>query len=183
MDRQSVPIVAAAALLFTGLTSFSQENPAPNPPPTEDRQPPPQGGPDLRNKPDRPFALRPGFETMRRNFEQLPPDQKKRLLQNLERWKDLPKEERDVLREREKRLLARMTNEINEAVRKSGLDLDRDRRQVFDLRYKQERRKIEEKLRREMEDKRVVLLDEMIGRLKIEFSGTPTPSPSPTGKP
>ena len=68
--------------------------------------------------------------------------------------------------------------EIEEAIRSTGLQLDPDRRQVFVLRYAQERRKIEEQLRSEMEQKRQTMLREMIVNL-VDNAQKHTPGGTP----
>jgi hypothetical protein len=54
----------------------------------------------------------------------------------------------------------------------------------FAKRYGEERRKVEEQLRKEMEEKRKPLIKEVIARLKEEFSTAPlTPPSSSTPEP
>lgn len=88
-------------------------------------------------------------------------------------------EERQALILREKNRRDKAAQEIEDAIKKSGLQLDKDRREVYALRYTQERRKIEEQLRKDMEEKRKPLVSDMVERLKVEFQPTPSPSPSP----
>jgi hypothetical protein len=64
-----------------------------------------------------------------------------------------------------------MQEEIDEAITQSGLQLDPERRQMFVKRYSEERKKIEEALRKETEEKRGPRLEELRNRLKSEFSG------------
>lgn len=105
--------------------------------------------------------------------------------ENFERWKKMPPEERDAMRGREQFRREKIAQEIDESIRKSGLHLDADHREVYALRYTQERRKIEEQLRREMEAKRRPMMRDMLERLKGEFSHTTAaaPSPSPAASP
>lgn len=86
------------------------------------------------------------------------------------------------MRDREHIRREKIAQEIDETLKKSGLQLDADRREVFALRYAQERRKIEEGLRKEMEAKRRPMMQEMMERLKKEFSpfNNASASPSPT---
>jgi flagellar biosynthesis GTPase FlhF len=155
--------------------------------------PPPAPAPDaagkaddsLRASPDRPGKFRRGgdLEDARR-FEKMPPEQRERLRENLRRWQKMPPEERQDLREEEQRRRQRIEREIDEIIQKAGLQLSADQRQVFALRYAQERRKIEETLRREMEAKRRPMLDEVVERLKKELAAAAAASatPSATGK-
>ena len=120
-----------------------------------------------------------GAEFARKLFDRLTPEEREKFKENFERWKALPPEERQALLMHEKMHREKMEQEIGEAIKTSGLQLDKDRREVYVLRYTQERRKIEERIRREMDEKRRPLLKEMTERLKTEFSA-PTESPSPS---
>lgn len=124
------------------------------------------------------------FEEARRIFEQLTPEQRQRLRDNFERWAKLPPDERDTLRDQEQVRREKIAREMEETIKKTGLNLDPDRRQVFALRYAQERRKIEEQIRKEAEAKRQPMMRDMIERLKNEFKNNPaasSPTPSSTG--
>jgi dsDNA-binding SOS-regulon protein len=110
-------------------------------------------------------------------FEQFSPDQKKKFLDNLNQWKAMSPEEQELYRDRELFRREKIAEEIQDAITKSGLKLDEDQREVFALRYTQERRKIEEALHKEMDAERQAMVGEMLGRLKTEFSGTPDSSP------
>jgi len=119
-------------------------------------------------------------------FDRLTPEEKARFMENFERWKALPPEERQALMMHEKMQREKIVHEIDEAIKKTGLQLDKDRREVFALRYTQERRKIEDQLRKEMEEKRRPLLQEMLGHLVSEFNTpplSPATSPAPTPAP
>jgi hypothetical protein len=110
-------------------------------------------------------------------FEQFSPDQKKKFLDNLNQWKAMSPEEQELYRDRELFRRERIAEEIQDAITKSGLKLDEDEREVFALRYTQERRKIEEALHKEMDAERQAMVSDMLGRLKTEFSSTPDSSP------
>ena len=118
------------------------------------------------------------WDQARRLFEQLSPDQKRKFRDNLEQWKNMPLAQQDLFRDREAFMREKVAQEIQDAINKSGLRLDADQREVYALRYTQERRKIEERLRKEMDQKRQGMVAEMLGRLKVEFSPTPTPAPA-----
>jgi predicted glutamine amidotransferase len=119
----------------------------------------------------------------RKIFEQLSPDQQKKFLDNLDQWKAMPPEEQELFRDRELFRREKIAQEIQDAINKSSLHLDEDQREVYALRYTQERRKIEEALRKDEDQKRQVMVSEMLTRLKLEFSATPTPSNYSTGSP
>jgi len=88
-------------------------------------------------------------------------------------------EERELFRDRELFRREKIAQEIQDSLNKTGLKLDSDQRDVFALRYTQERRKIEEALHKEMDHERQIRVNAMLDRLKIEFTPTPTPSPEP----
>ena len=66
--------------------------------------------------------------------------------------------------------MERMRTEIQEVINRSGLTLDEAQRKQFVERYFEERKIIEERLRKEMEDRRWPLLAAMEEHLKAEFS-------------
>jgi len=89
-------------------------------------------------------------------------------------------EEQELLRDRELFRREKIAQEIESAINRSALHLDEDQREIYALRYTQERRKIEESLRKEMDQKRQSMVADMLNRLKREFSPTSTPPPKPT---
>jgi hypothetical protein len=115
----------------------------------------------------------PEFENVRRALDALTPEQRKRFQENIVRWANLPPEEKKVLRDREEVRKRVMQQEVEAAMANSGLQLEGERRAEFIKRYGEERRKIEEQLRKETNEKRKPLVHEMINRLKTEFSAAP----------
>jgi hypothetical protein len=105
-----------------------------------------------------------------RIFETLSPDQKKKFLDNLDQWKNMSPEEQELFRDRELLRREKIAAEIQDSLTKTGLHLDSDQREVFALRYTQERRKIEEALRKEMDHERQSMVSDMLSRLKVEFA-------------
>lgn len=98
-------------------------------------------------------------------------------------------EERNVMRARERLRQARLRLEAEAALRDAGLRLDQPRRELFEQRYFQERRKIERELLLEAEAKRKQKLPALNDRLKHEFeqtnpgvTSTSSPMPSPGSK-
>jgi len=175
MARRRISTLAAV-FLAGALCVHAQDN---SPPPGN---PPPPPAQERKPGKDR------GFEDSRRKLDNLPPEQRERFGENLRRWQRLPDEERRDLRQEDLRRRERIAREIDEAIRNQGLKLNPDQREVFALRYTQERRRIEAALRRETEEKRSRQLGEMVDRLKKEFAATsiaasPSPSPSPSPGP
>ena len=129
---------------------------------------PPLGKPK-QGKPDE-------WAEARRLFEQLSPDQQKKFFDNLDQWKAMSPEEQELFRDRELFRREKIAQEIQEAITKSNLHLDNDQREVYALRYTQERRKIEEVLRKQTDKQRETMVTEMLTRLKCEFSSTAPPT-------
>ena len=70
-----------------------------------------------------------------------------------------------------------MREEIAKAYESSGLNLNDDQKEMFALRYKQERRRLERDIQQKAKAERARRLPEIMDRLKREF---PAVSPSPT---
>jgi hypothetical protein len=119
------------------------------------------------------------FELLRRAFDQLSPEQQEKVLLNLLRWQELSQDEREVLRQRERVQRQKQEASINEAYQKSGLQLNDEQRAMFRKRYLQERRRLEEQLAHEIQEKRQIGIAAIIETLKKEFS-TPKPASGTT---
>jgi hypothetical protein len=120
-----------------------------------------------------PTPASPEFDNVRRALDALTPDQRKRFQENFWRWANLSPEEKKALREREDQRKKIIEQDVQAALQEAGLqNLDGEQRKQFAQRYGEERRKIEEQLRKETAEKRKPMVKEMIGRLKVEFSGT-----------
>ena len=119
------------------------------------------------------------FELLRKAFDQLSPEQQERVLLNLLRWQDLSQDEREVLRQRERVQRQKQEASINEAYQRSGLQLNEEQRALFRKRYLQERRRLEEQLVHDIQEKRQVGIAAIVDLLKKEFSGAkPVTSPA-----
>ena len=123
---------------------------------------------------------RPEFENVRRAMESLTPEQRQRFKENLVRWMSLPPEEKRTLRDREEQRREKVAEEIEAAVKESGLALNPLQREQFARRYSEERLRVEQRLRQEMEEKRKPLVRDIIARLKSEFSTGGALSTAPT---
>ncbi len=171
--------------------------PAPPPPPAGENSPeegkspagpePRKGPPGKRGDGEAGRGESPE-ERFKRKLDKLSPEDRERFKQNWERWKKMGEKERDELRERADQEQERIRRTIDDAIARAGLTLDKDQREVFALRYRQERRKIEEDLRREFEKVRSVRIDRALEKLKAEFTpanpaGETAPSPTPTASP
>ena len=144
----------------------------------------PKATPD--NKSAHPFSLGKSSDDWDQQafMQTMTPEQRLKFRQNLERWKKLPPEQQTELRKNEEFRRKRILGEINEAIRLSGLTLDGDQRQLFTFKYAQERRTIEENLRKEMETKRRTAVDDLLKQLVAEFRMVPGPlRPAPGSTP
>ena len=160
MARQFGALILTAFALSASLQA-EDNAPAPKKPET----PPPLG---LRRPGQGPRA--PEFGNVRRALDALTPEQRQRFVENLKRWANLPPEEKKALADRDGFRRKKMAEEIDRAVAETGLNLEGDRRALFAKRYDEERRKVEEQLRKELDEKRQPLIKDIVARLKAEFS-------------
>ena len=79
-------------------------------------------------------------------------------------------EERKAFREQQEWRQMRLKREAEAAIREAGLQLETERRAIFERRYIEERRRIDQELRRELREKRQRELAPVVERLKKEFS-------------
>src|ERR1700730_9411346 len=118
-----------------------------------------------------PPSTSPGpFELLREPSEQLSTEQQERILQNFHRWQDLSQDEKEVLRQRERVQRQKLEASVNEAYQKSGLHINDEQRSLFRKRYLQERRRLEEQIVHDEQEKRQVGNSGIIELLKKEFS-------------
>jgi hypothetical protein len=113
------------------------------------------------------------LDDLRRSIEQLTPEQQQKVLQNLHRWLALSPDERDVLRQRQRVRQQKEEESVTEAYQKSGLRLNEEGREVFRKLYLQERRKLEEQLAKESQEKREKGDATIVEKLKKEFAKSP----------
>src|ERR1700738_1054137 len=106
------------------------------------------------------------FELLRKAFEQLSTEQQERILQNFHRWQDLSQDEKEVLRQRERVQRQKLEASINEAYQKSGLQLNDEQRAQFRKGYLQERRRLEEQIVHDEQEKRQVGNSSIMGLLR-----------------
>jgi hypothetical protein len=172
----------------TGFAEDQQESPTPQPSPGGNSSPPHQLGGD-REKRNHPIMdlLRNAKSVQEANqlIDRLPPGQREKFRENFQRWQNMTPDERKELREREDSRRQKMLQEADGSIQQSGLNLDKDSRDKYILRYILERRKIEQQLQRELEEKRKPLIEDMVKRLQVEFksAATPAPSASPSAQP
>ena len=91
-------------------------------------------------------------------------------------------EEQNVMRQRENLRREKIQRETEAALSQSGLHLNPQERAQFESRYMQERRKVEQTLRQQIEAERHKELPALIQQLKKEFQ-IDQPVKSPATKP
>lgn len=153
----------ALILVFVATATFADTTPTPSPQPSPSSQP----------------ATSARIEEIQKSIEQLSPEQQEKVLQNLHRWQALSPEERDYIRQQEHVRHIKQEEAVTEAYQKSGLHLTEAQRILFRKRYVEERRKLEEEVAKEGQQKRMAGNNTIIEQLKKEFS-TPKPSPTPS---
>lgn len=102
-----------------------------------------------------------------RRIDELPPDEQAAFKRNLRLWRQLTPEEREAMR---REVADHTREEVERAYQASGLRLDKDGREVFGLRYRQERRKLERELQEKMAAERTRRLPGLVEGLKREFA-------------
>jgi len=118
-------------------------------------------------------------QAWREYFQQLPPEEKAKLEQNLQRWQALSPEEREFVRLKEAARQEKMRQAAGEAIAQSGLTLTPEQREAYIGRYAVERGAIEEPLRAEIQRERKPLVDQMTKKLNAELAALPPASPAP----
>jgi hypothetical protein len=131
---------------------------------------------------------RPQFKSVQppqhRNIQQVPqrfqlsPEDRQTFRKNAERWLQMSADERKLMRDREQLRRTRIKNEADAVLRDSGLRLDPTKRDLFQERYLEERRRIDRELRQEYELRR----QQQLERLKKEFQ-PPENSPGVSSSP
>ena len=112
-----------------------------------------------------------------RLIPRLTPEENEAYERNLSRWQALPPEEKKEIRGM---ITERMQEETEKAYTNSGLNLSGDQREMFALRYRQERRRLERDIQENAAMERARRMPEMMDRLRHEFgTGAPAAGTSP----
>src|SRR5438034_7885134 len=141
------------------------------PPPSQPHGPPsgqPHGAPSGPSVKDRWLAM--------------PPDARQNFRRNADLWMQMTPEQRNLMRQRENMRRQIITRDADAAVRDSGLQLNPQERARFESRYIQERRKVEQSLRQQIETERQKEIPALIQQLRKEFQ-IDEPGKSPVTKP
>ncbi|HEX4696444.1 MAG TPA: DUF3106 domain-containing protein [Candidatus Udaeobacter sp.] len=124
----------------------------------------------------------PAGQSMRDRWLAMPPEARQNFRRNAERWMRMSPEERNIMRQRENSLKATVKRETDAALRESGVNLNPQERAQFESRYIQERRRVEQTLRQQIEAERQKELPALIQQLKREFQ-IDQPTRNPATKP
>ena len=131
----------------------------PHGPPSSQPHGPPSG------QPQRP----PSGQSVRERWLAMPPDARQNFQRNAQLWMQMTPEQRNLMRQRETTRRQIMTRDADAAVRDSGLQLNPQERARFESRYIQERRKVEQSLRKQIETERQKEIPALIQQLRKEF--------------
>ena len=144
----------------------------PHGPPSSQPHGPPSG------QPQRP----PSGQSVRDRWLSMPPDARQNFQRNAQLWMQMTPEQRNLMRQRENTRQQIMTRDADAAVRDSGLQLNPQQRAQFESRYIQERRKVEQSLRQQIQTERQKEIPALIQQLRKEFQ-IDEPGKRPVSKP
>ena len=168
--------------------------PAGRPPPMSA----PRGGPQQMTAPHGPPPSQPhgppagqshgapSGQSVRDRWLAMPPDARQNFQRNAQLWMQMTPEQRNLMRQRENTRRQILTRDADAAVRDSGLQLNPQERARFESRYIQERRKVEQSLRQQVETERQKEIPALIQQLRKEFQldepGKSPAKPAPSQK-
>lgn len=115
------------------------------------------------------FSTRPLPGEFKEKLKHLSPSEREKFMENWQKWRSMDGRLRREMQSRAMADFKRIKDTIDDAIESLDIELDRDGRELFMLRYRQERRKIEETLQSEIRGRRETLNSEMLERLKGEF--------------
>jgi hypothetical protein len=94
----------------------------------------------------------------------LTPEQKAKLMESIKTWQQLGPELKTALRARDKALRKTVNDDVQAAL--EGASFTKEQQELFEKRYREERKKLETSLRTEFEARRKAALEELIASLK-----------------
>jgi hypothetical protein len=94
----------------------------------------------------------------------LTPEQKAKLMESIRTWQQLGPELKTALRARDKAIRKSLNDEVQSAL--EGSTLTKEQRELFEKRYREERKKLETSLRTEFEVRRKTALEDLVNSLK-----------------
>jgi len=132
-------------------------------------------GPGRYQGPGGPGGNSQDAEKVRQAFQQMNPEERGRWVQRLKEFSDLSPEKKKELFERGEYFRRKMREDVESAIRQSGLNLTDEQKKKFADRYFEERRVIEEELRKQMEELRRPKVEALVEKLKQEFATQAAP--------
>jgi hypothetical protein len=124
----------------------------------------------------------PSAQSVRERWLAMPPDARQNFQRNAQLWMQMTPEQRNLMRQRENTRQQIMTRDADAAIRDSGLQLNPQQRAQFESRYIQERRKVEQSLRQQIQTERQKEIPALIQQLRKEFQ-IDEPGKGPVSKP
>ena len=127
------------------------------------------------NRPPRPPRIPggPEFEKSREAFKQMSPEERQKWLEDFRRWQALPPDQKKSLLDRQESFRKKRREEVERVISESGLELNDEQKKQFAQRYGEERHKLEDELRKELEELRRPRVKALVEKLKQEFSSAP----------
>src|SRR4029450_4511185 len=132
---------------------------APHGPPPSQPHGPPSGQPHGA----------PSGQSIRERWLAMPPDARQNFRRNAELWMQMTPEQRNLMRQRENMRRQIIPRDADAAGRGGGRQLNPQERARFESRYIQERRKVEQTLRQQIETERQKEIPALIQQLRKEF--------------
>src|SRR5205809_1048941 len=178
--------------LFVGLAAFAlccayaqaqpqqHRGPAGRPPPMAAPHGPPPSQP--HGPPSGQPHGAPSGPSVKDRWLAMPADARQNFRRNADLWMQMTPEQRNLMRQRENMRRQIITRDADAAVRDSGLQLNPQERARFESRYIQERRKVEQSLRQQVQTERQKEIPALIQQLRKEFQ-IDEPGKSPVTKP
>ena len=106
-------------------------------------------------------------------FRRLTPEQKKKLLENIQTWQQISPDFKQALRDRDLLLRKKFKDEVDAALGETPFSPEQ--RAQFEEKYREERKKVEAALRAEMEPRRKAAMEDAVQRLKKAILEPPQP--------
>jgi hypothetical protein len=176
-------VISATAVIAAAQDRPAKASPSPEPQtkpcPAVGSSAPGAPKPDQGNKPGGPrkdwgFPGGPvDAEKAREAFKNMSPEERERWMRRFRDWADMPPERKKSLADREEFFKRKMREDVEAAQKELGFELNEDQKKLFSERYVEERRKVEEELRREMEASRGPKVKALIEKLRQEFAAQP----------
>lgn len=98
------------------------------------------------------------------------PEQRQRWMETMKQLSELPPERKMEIFQRAEFFRKKMREDVEAAIKRSGLSLSDEQKKKFSDRYFEERKHLEEDLRKQMEELRRPKLEALVEKLKHEFA-------------